>query len=1149
MGLDPDYFDNMLAEKAANATPPPVESAPVATAPATNERPKTSPFVGSVNRADPRLHTPGTIPLETEPVDIFAPDRSQDAIQKKFGGEIGSEEYYRYKAEHPYKSYLPQQLGSSLGMQFPDSETWDAMSVDSRIFHTATEIPKAFGRLIKELPREIVRAPIRVGITIAAPWQDMAQGKSGSLQSVGQREPLELPWLGTIPTYFNTFEEAKASGLGTYGSLLTASSLALGDVSITGSLAEATVSAFRPRNKLAPGETVGNIKPIEKAFADEKPVTKIPSNSEYYSLPKTVAKNNGGNSGNTFFKVTPAGPESVQVSVVQIRSGKFEKAFDYARNKFGVPEKNYLGDFGPEKTIQSKIVKVNSGVIEGTEGATATTLKPIPSAPLKGFEKAAIKQDQMTHLIDIAKVNGIETGIRDAVIETITGKKAWGEMTQAEYVQSAQTIGKFNNIGKYAPEEVALNKFSSTLSPQRHWMRAFEEKGGLPIYSEIYVPMENATRLRNVFRTSYRNEARDVFGKYQKSGFGPERQLVHEYMKGNTKAITGNPALEATTKTELIKVADDLGKLYDKVGPELNVPKEIFLEDYQPSVQNIGGVYQLYKEGTTKIPKEIEFFAKFKKRGNVNVAMEDSLGLFDIYVNSGSNATFLNPVLERAAALGEKLPANVHNSVKSYTLEKMGYAGKLEEFLDNAAVGVNRTLNTNLPPDTARQMTTLVMDTTYSGALGANPGKAVRNLFQNDLMTYPRLGPKYYGQAAKDAFDPKLHAEVREAGFLVELGVPFGEELAKDVRTGAIGNKYRKVTQATLGPYSMADQVNRVRTYRQLQLQFEDGIAKYNKGNITWEKLEKELDFNSYGPANRQLIRADLIKGDMKGAFDNMVRDVLDETHFPYRKGASSRITYGLTGKIGTQFLQWPIEFAHTQARWIATGQYEKLIRFWGSSSAISRSFKDAGVMDTTNFMFYNSLANPDFSPTIRSTIDFVDMLNNMGQNNAEQLDQNKEDLSRAVKTLGVPAGAQIENVKSFLKSYFPSGGAVPTGGPIGPNGDYPVYTSSGKLKYYSNFSDLWKDLWGFTTVQEQNYRDLNKSIRNDVFDRKQAKRDVLQLYQQEKFTEANEIIGEYGINISPSDFDQFLIPLTQRTYNNLPDILKAKFAPQIFPQ
>ncbi len=1078
----------------------------------------------------------------------------------RFGGEVGSNEYYNYKAEHPYISFLPQQIGTSFGMRFPDQNTWDKMSRWDQAQYTGGAALGALGRLIKGLPKEVAKAPFRVSATIVAPWTDMAAGNSGSFQSIVENEPISFPWIGEVPTYFHTYAEAREDPtLGPLGAALMTTGLAAGDVAIVGSLGEASAAAMRPKaTKLKQGTQVNNVAPIKQALVKgegelaAKVVNKIESTSEYYSLPRSVIKDNfKGNPQNTFTKITPVNETAVEVSVVQLRHGAIPRAVDYVKNKFGRADKVYKGDFGNEIKLQSQIVELNKPVMVVDDiveaGAAETVLKGIPPKPLKGFENLAVEVSDIQHLYQIGKVNGLDTGVRDAVIRTITGKNVVGELSKAEYVRAAQALGSMKNINKYTPDAPGVGLFAKYGSPQRHWMRSFEERSGVPLYSEVYVPLEEATRLRDVFRNSKRNEARDIFGKYAKEGFGEERRLVSAYMRGETKVITANKAISDATKTELIDISTKMRALYDDIGPQVDVPVDIFLKDYQPSVQQIGGVYQLYKEGA-KIPKEIEFFAKFKKHGNIGIQVDDALALWDIYTNAGSNRVFLNPALERIGNISSKVPGELQNSVNSYVLEKLGYAGNLERSLDRLATGVNQKLGTSLPPDTARQMTSLIMDTTYSGALGANPGKAFRNLIQNDIMTYPRLGPKFYAEAAKKAFNKAAIEEVRAKGFLVELGVPFGEELTKDVTLfGRAGNMYRKGTQATLGPYSYADQINRVRTYHQVKMQFDDAIGKFNDGKMTWKQVEKELDFGALSPVDRNIIRQRLASGNLEGAFDNLVREVLDETHFPYRRGASSRVTYGLGGKLGTQFLQWPIEFAHTHARWIKNKQWDKLIRSYSASAAVSRTLRESANVDFESDVYYNPL-RPGFSPFVRGAIDTIEWVNASLQGNDELIEENKEELARAVSSLLVPGGSQIENFKQFKKSYFPSKeGTVQTGGPIGPNGTYPVYDKAGRLKYYTDFKDLWGQLWGFKTKPEEEYNQTMREMRNAKFDYTQAKREVLELYQQERYDEANAIIEEFGINVGPNDFDKYLIPAQERTFQSIPNSLKGKFAPKVF--
>ena len=110
----------------------------------------------------------------------------------------------------------------------------------------------------------------------------------------------------------------------------------------------------------------------------------------------------------------------------------------------------------------------------------------------------------------------------------------------------------------------------------------------------------------------------------------------------------------------------------------------------------------------------------------------------------------------------------------------MGYAGALEEYLDKWGQNWNKRFGTKLPPDVGRQLTNLTLDTVYSGGLSA-PASWFRNAFQYDLLAYPRMGPKFYAEAAGKSVTKSGIKEARDAGFLVDLGVPYGEELAKDI--------------------------------------------------------------------------------------------------------------------------------------------------------------------------------------------------------------------------------------------------------------------------------------------------------------------------------------------------------------------------------
>lgn len=1135
MGILDDEFYGALSKS-------PIQT-PLSTLPGEENLPTPS-TAATTPRAFPDLNPRDTIIKLQEDI----PEEKQI---ERFGGPVGSEEYYRYKADHPFISFAGKELGSAFGIRLPEEEVWDKMTRTDQIANVAASSVAAGFELIRSLPKEIVKAPIRVAYTTVKPWSNLAKGKPIDFKSIVSEEPIQLPWLGTIPTYFQTYDEARKSGLGPLGATLFTGSFALGDVTVVGSIGEALAAATRPRFKLKPGEKIKTTEPIQRAFITEaeglkrgmgKPTGSV---SEYYSLPKTLASEKfGGSSNNTFLKVTPASADSVELSVVQVRSGKLQRAADYFKDKLGKPTKLYDGDFGPEVKLQSQIIKIGKESPERlaaqiSEEEAFNILASIPPKPLKGFENKPVTQDQLVTLDKISQVNGLEPALRDSVIRTVTGKSAVGELTQAEFVRAAQTLSTFNKVSQYVPQTQSPNLIGQYASPQRHWMRSFEESSGIPVYSEVYVPMEEGIRLRNVFRDSYREQARKIFGKYAGSGFGEERRLVSAYMRGEKEAITANVNLSATTKEELIQIANSMREIYDKVGPVLDVPTEIFLKDYQPRVQNIGGVYQLYKEGS-EIPKQLEFFAKFKRKGSTQgIQIDDALSLFDIYINSGSNKMFIGPNMERISAFAENLPPNLKNSVKSYVFEKIGYAGRMEQFLDSFVPNVNKKLGINLPPDAARQVTNLTLSTMYSGLL-SSPATWFRQTFQYPLFGYARLGPKFSGEAITKGLSTKGIAETKAAGFLVDLGVPYGEELAKDITLGGeFLNTYKNVTQKVIMPNSFADNGMRSIVYHQAKMQFDDALARYNAGKITWQKLEQELDFGAFTPTDRNIIRERLVAGDIDRARNHFIQDIIDDTNFPYRKGSSSRIGYGLAGKLGTSLLQWPIEAAHTLGRWIKGGQWDKIIRYVGASHAINESMRETFGFDFRRSFFLGPFNN-FYSPFARTALDFVNGTTAFLQNNREEFNKNKDSILRTLQSGGIPAGVAVKNVLDFWRSYNKG---------VNADGKYAVLNDKGEVRYFTDFAGLfWGELMGFPLEEGERERNLTQEIRNAQFDRTQVKNEILELLQREKYEEASKLMQETGVTVGPGDMDDYFIPYNQRVFRQLPSQLKARFAPSVFP-
>jgi hypothetical protein len=303
------------------------------------------------------------------------------------------------------------------------------------------------------------------------------------------------------------------------------------------------------------------------------------------------------------------------------------------------------------------------------------------------------------------------------------------------------------------------------------------------------------------------------------------------------------------------------------------------------------------------------------------------------------------------------------------------------------------------------------------------------------------------------------------------------------------------------------------------------------------------------------MIRQDLVKGNLKGAMDKLIQNSIDDTQFPYRRGESWRLGYGMTGKLMTPFMQWPVEYIHTLGKWAGTGQWDKLARWYASTSLITRTFSQEYNTDFSKSLGVNPMLNINMSPPPVTVItNGLGLIYNAISDNEQAYEKNAETLFKTL-TLAIPGGVEGSNLLKFYKAY--------KNGPVGPDGTYAMPDGSGRPNYYS-FKDLFWNALGMPTLQKTENQNLQKEMSADKFDYSQAKKEVLNLYQdgmssinagqdgQKYLDRANELITEYaekGIDLSPSDtdFNKFYIPATEQTWNSLNQSLKAKFAPRVF--
>jgi hypothetical protein len=182
---------------------------------------------------------------------------------------------------------------------------------------------------------------------------------------------------------------------------------------------------------------------------------------------------------------------------------------------------------------------------------------------------------------------------------------------------------------------------------------------------------------------------------------------------------------------------------------------------------------------------------------------------------------------------------------------------------------------------------------------------------------------------------------------------------------------------------------------------------------------------------------------------------------------------------------------------------------------------------------------NNFYSPFVKTGLDTINAFSSFMKNNKEDFNKNADSIVRTLKA-STPAGVQRQNIEKFFRSY--------TAGPDA-EGKYPVLNDQKEVSYTTDFAGLfWGTLMGFPSEDKVNSQDISNDMRNAQFDRRQVKEQVLQLLQQEKYDEAGDLMTKSGVTVSASDMDDYYIPLNQRTFQSLPAILKAQFAPRVFP-
>lgn len=792
--------------------------------------------------------------------------------------------------------------------------------------------------------------------------------------------------------------------------------------------------------------------------------------------------------------------------------------------------------------------------IQKTKKLATDITKSTMSRPIKGTGDLVTTPNQVQQIANLADDRGLDDTMIQTVSSAMNGKQNIAELTQDEAFEVSESIRMFNQTDEfvYGDSDMIVRPYTH---PARYWMEAAERELGHKVYSQVYLPMENAMRVNKVFKDSWQNEAREIYGKYSDPKFSEERRAITQYLEGNKDVITKNKAFSKDTSKDLVEIADWLKEQYKGFFKELGITSDRFFEVYSPQIRERGGIFNLYK--TDEVPNEIRPFFEFEREGSFAPREEDSLALFDIYSGMAGKERFLRDSVENSKKVIERLPENLRASTNDYLQEKLGYQDKVSQVLNKMGQNISHKLgkNVNIPENVFRQIVDYGMSTSYAGALGLpRIMPLVRNLTQTFLTTYPELGPEWFAKGAK-AFAKEGSKELKEKGFLVESGVPYGGDLVSISKRTPFGkglDKYKRFNEKMMKPYAQTDTVNRSITYLGVRERFNNFYDQYKAGKIEFDEFEQGIDLESFNPTLRNILRKQFASRkpkDIEDGFNIMVQDIIDRTQFPYRKGTQSRAHYGLKGKLGLQFSQWTWEYAFTLKSWAARGQWNKLIRWYAASSATKRTFEDLAGVDASKWVGAGPISGLPMGPLTNAAWSTIQMINGAAQGMSEDVNENWKEIAQTLKIYGgTLSGVGKQRIQKVLKSVKRHEAGISSS--PDPEKPFGMFSNTGKLLRWVDFNELFKFALGFPTQNEEQFRDKLGRVKKDEVQYKNKVNDAMNMLVDgdmdkfEKFIEKNEVyMGDVSAKLRSYNVD-----LTQRIFQNLPIQLKQKYFNVFYP-
>jgi hypothetical protein len=462
--------------------------------------------------------------------------------------------------------------------------------------------------------------------------------------------------------------------------------------------------------------------------------------------------------------------------------------------------------------------------------------------------------------------------------------------------------------------EGAIPGFART--PKR-WFARVQKQTGVPVYSDIYYPVERAAAASEEYYVRHANRLTGIFGKDggRSKAAVAKRQAYEAWIESPTPSrVEQVLKLSQEDVQKLHQIVDNHKRVFSEAG----LDSEKFFTEYLPKIRRAGSVQDAFP---IEKPPEVEALMHAFAADEMGALDEDALGIGARIYRALGYTQHLAPEIRRVESgyqLGRygknSWPRNIREPIQNYLVQARGTPDVASHQIASAFTaianripGLSKVLRNGekFSLRDGRRAANSLVSLEYSALIGWRVGPLFRNSMQTLQTSFPVLG-KWYFRGLQEAFTK--------------------EGYAKALEIGALGAEHEEVSALAAGSrglrlYQNVDNMNRAVTalgqyYKTLD------AARRAKGSMSKFVDYADLDFLAEPEALRiaQLYGS----GQTEQAARQAAIALADDTQFMYSARNRPPMLQGTLGKVGGAFGNYSFYYGAYLGSLLKNGSPEK---------------------------------------------------------------------------------------------------------------------------------------------------------------------------------------------------------------------------------